>query len=326
MTDPGARRPTCSVAIHSFNRRDLLDRALDTLLAGIDPSDVEVIVSDSGSTDGSCELVRRRYPSVRLVELETDRGLAAGRNAGMQLAQGIYTLMMDEDVVITPEHIKRFVGLMEAHPQAGILAFRKVDERGEALYQYHVPAPSTMNLLFFIMLEWSVVEGLRSLKRRFRIGEAVPGSREEIVEIPYHGGALLFVRTEAARQVGPWDENIFFYGEDFDWCYRFRRCGWKILYFPQITVQAFHGTNSRRTRRTSLIAMKSRRYLFLKYLGAGYLPLYYIIALLGLIPKSGYYLIQSVRGRDARDLPFQRWLWYAVRTIFGRPPTVALKG
>ena len=319
-------RPEFSVVIHSLNRKALLERAMSTLADGTDPSSMEIIVSDSGSTDGSRELVRECYPHVRLVELQEDRGLAAGRNAGMLLAQGAFVLMMDEDVVITREQITLLGDLMRAHPEAGILACCKVDERGEALYQHHVPAPSSLNLLFFVMHEWSLQEGLRALKRFLNVGEGRPHERKEVVEIPFIGGALLLARSDAIRQVGPWDENIFFYGEDFDWCYRFRRLGWKILYFPQIKVRAFRGTNSVRTRRASLIAMRSRRYLFFKYLGKRYLPFYYALALLGLIPRTSYYLVQHVLSRDAGDITLGRWLWYSIRTILGAPSALALKG
>ncbi len=328
MVSRDGNRPQCSVVIHGFNRRALLDRALSTLLNGTGPASagMEIIVADSGSVDGSRDLVKDRYPHVRLVELPEDRGLAAGRNAGMQVARGDYILMMDEDVAIPPKQIEQLVDLMRAHPEAGIVACCKVDEHGDALYQHHVPAPSSMNLLFFLMHEWSIQEGLRALKRLLNIGERRPHERREVVEIPFIGGAVLLVRSEAIRQVGPWDENIFFYGEDFDWCYRFRRHGWKILYFPQVKLQAFRGTNSVRMRRASLIAMRSRRYLFLKYLGKRCLPFYCVLALLGLIPRTGYYLVQHLRGLDTGDIPIRRWLWYSIRTIMGVPPPLALRG
>jgi GT2 family glycosyltransferase len=286
---------------------------------------MEIIVSDSGSADGSRELVKTRYPGVRLVELPEDRGLAAGRNGGMLVARGDFVLMMDEDVVITQEQVGRLVRLMQAHPEAGIVTCCKVNAQGEALYQHHVPAPGTLNLPFFITQEWSIQEGLRALKRLLRVGESRPHEQDEFVEIPFIGGAFLLARAEAIQQVGPWDENVFFYGEDFDWCYRMRRLGWKILYFPQIKVQAFHGTNSARTRRASLVALQSRRYLFFKHVRRGYRPVYYPMALLGLIPRAAYHLVQHVRGRDRGDVPLGRWLWHSIRIIVGRPPALSLR-
>ncbi len=314
----------CSVVIHSFNRKTFLDRSLRTLTRDFDPSVVEIIVSDSGSTDGSRELVRAAYPQVRLVELTEDRGLAAGRNAGMRVAAGEVVLLIDEDVVVTLPEVRRLAALMREHPGAGLLTCCKVDEHGVALYRHHVPLPTSMNLLFFVTLEWSLQEGLRTIKRWLDIGERRPHQDQQLAEIPYVGGAVLTARAAAIEQVGPCDENIFFYGEDFDWCYRFRRAGWKILYFPQVTVQAFHGTNSARTKRASLVALRSRRYLFLKYVGRWYLPIYWPMALVGLIPKALYYLVQR-RGGGAPDLSLSRWFLDAVRIIVGRPPAVALR-
>lgn len=318
--------PQCSVVIHSLNRRPMLDRALSTLVNGGIPPSMEIIVSDSGSEDGSRELVKTQYPQVRLIELPEDRGLAAGRNGGMLVARGAFVLMMDEDVVITKEQIGQLVELMRAHPEAGIVTCCKVDARGEALYQHHVPAPGTLNLPFFVTQEWSIQEGLRALKRLFRVGEGRPHQQKEFVEIPFIGGAFLLTRAETIRDVGPWDENIFFYGEDFDWCHRVRRRGWKILYFPQIKVEAFHGTNTARTRRSSLVALQSRRYLFFKHVPRSFRPTYYPLALLGLIPRTAYHFIQHLRGRDRGDVPLGRWLWHSIRIIVGRPPALSLRG
>jgi GT2 family glycosyltransferase len=320
-----AASPECSVVIHSFNRRAMLDRALRALVDGAGPETLEVIVADSGSTDGSREWVKTRFPQVRLVELPGDRGLAAGRNAGLRAARGAFILVMDEDVVVTRDQVLLFAELMRTHPEAGLLACCKVDERGEALYQYHVPLPSSLNLWFFIVVEWSLQEALRMLRRRFELGARRPHEDVHVAEIPFIGGALLFARSEAIAQVGLFDEHITFYGEDFDWCFRFRARGWKILYFPQIAVQAFHGTNSQRTMRASLVALRSRRYLFSKHVGARYLPFYAALAGVGLIPKGVYYLLQRLRGRR-EDLSVSRWLWYALRTIAGLPPALTLKG
>lgn len=323
---PVRSRALCSVVIHSFNRRPFLDRALSALSERALPRDLEVIVSDSGSTDGSRELVIQKYPWVRLLELPEDRGLAAGRNAGIRVARGAYVVVMDEDVVVTPNLIDELIQVMEARPDAGVVTCCKVDERGGALYRHHVPAPSSLRLPFFIVMEWSIQETLRAVKAFLHVGAERPHETAQMVEIPFVGGAFALVRSDAIAQVGLLDESIFFYGEDFDWWYRFRRRGWKILYLPQVTVQAFRGMNTHRSRRASLIALQSRRYLFAKYVGRWNLPVYAVIALIGLIPRTVYYLLQTVRGQSvAEDIPVGRWLWSAVRVIAGRPADLSLQ-
>ncbi len=308
----------CSVVFLNWNKGKRLRRALMALR---EPSSLrlEVIVVDNGSTDGSPDLIQSEFPEVRLLKTGRNLGIARGKNVGLRVATGTFVLVADDDVVVRPEQIEALVRIARENPSAAVIAPMKVDDRGEPLYTHHVPGPSRLGFAHFLVAEWSLQELGRWVKRTVGWGERVPHENKELVEIPFIGGGVMLVRNEAIREVGLLDENIFFYGEDFDWCWRFRQQRWKVLYAPQIRVVAAYGVNARRTKRASLISLQSRRYLFTKYVGRRWLPVYVAVALAGLLPKTVYYGVRDLLRPVPGDLPLRTWLWQAVACIFGRP-------
>jgi GT2 family glycosyltransferase len=309
----------CTVVILNWNKRALLRRSLEVLrdVASL-PYRVEIVVVDNGSTDGSREMVRREFPAARLIENPRNLGIAQGKNVGLRAARGEFVLLLDDDTTIHPAQLAALIDTARAHPKAGIVSCMKVRETGAPLYEYHVPSPSTLGLGFFVVTELSLIEVARAIKRLLRLGAPVPHETRPLVEIPYIGGGIMLVRMRAIAEVGLMDGNIFFYGEDFDWCYRFRQRGWKILYMPQIRVISAHGVNAVRTKRASLVALRSRRYLFEKYLGKRYLPIYAMVALAGLLPKLAHYGLQRLRGGGRQDISTWEWFRGALQCIAGR--------
>jgi len=322
---PDAAPPAydCSVVVLNWNKRDRLRLGLEALHR---PSSLrlEVIVVDNSSTDGSPEMVRRHFPQVLLLEAGHNLGIARGKNLGLRAASAEFVLVADDDVLVYPEQLEALLQVARENPHAAVVAPMKVDDRGEPLYTHHVPGPSTLGFAHFLVAEWSLQELARWVKRTVGWGERAPHESKTLVEIPFVGGGVMLVRAEAMRQVGLLDENIFFYGEDFDWCWRFRQAGWKVLYAPQVRVVAAYGVNARRTKRASLVSLRSRRYLFTKHVGPRWLPLYIIVALLGLAPRLVYYGVRDLLHPVPGDIPLGAWLRGALACILGFPVDLRL--
>lgn len=305
----------CTVVILSWNRRDLLLRSLRALHETNGSRQLEVLVVDNASTDGSPEVVRSQFPGVRLIENDLNLGAAEGRNVGLRAATSELILLLDNDTTIERWQVDVLIDTMKAHPEAGMLACMKVHPTGEPMHTFHIPPPTALNFWFFLMNEWSLIEGTRILKRLLKWGEEIPHQSQDLVEIPYIGGGIMLVRARAVREVGLLDNQIFIYGEDFDWCFRFRQRGWKILYAPKIRVVSGFGTSTIRTKASSLVALRSRRYLFEKHVGRKYLGLYRAIAVLGLVPKLTFYVLRDLLGPQGADLPTREWLLRAIDAI-----------
>src|SRR5262249_10110334 len=123
MSVHSAARPLVSAIIPTRNRAHLLPGAIDSVLAqeGLGAQfDVEITVVDDASSDATSEVVRR-YPAVRYIRLETQRGAAAARNAGIKASTGKYVAFQDDDDLWLPEKLRVQTAAMERHPEVGVV-------------------------------------------------------------------------------------------------------------------------------------------------------------------------------------------------------------
>ena len=129
---PPARNSTVtlSVVVVSYNRRDLLARCLDAVLADPDAPDFELFVVDNASHDGSAEMVRQQYPGVRLIANRENVGFGKANNQAFAQATGRYLLMLNPDTVARPGALRALVEYAEAHPAVGAVGGRLEYEDG----------------------------------------------------------------------------------------------------------------------------------------------------------------------------------------------------
>jgi GT2 family glycosyltransferase len=209
-----------SVVVVTYNALPWIERCLESARG------FETIVVDHGSSDGTLELVRRRFPEARLLEQE-NKGLGAGSNAGMRIASGQYFLLLNSDAWAVGDAVGQLVAFADAEPEAAVVGPKLLNPDGTL--QRSVRGFPT---LWRLATEYFF---LRKLAPRSRALNAFYASRfphDEVREAEFLMGACLLVRREAADTVGLFDEDFFMFSEETDWCYRFRQAGWKVLFFP----------------------------------------------------------------------------------------------
>ncbi len=213
-----------SIVVVTYNALPWIERCLESVRT------YETIVVDHGSTDGTLELVRERFPEARLVEQE-NRGFGAGNNAGMRVASGRYFLLLNPDAWLTEGAIERLVAFADEHPEAAVVGPRLLNPDGTLQRSVRgYPTPWRIGTEYFF---------LRKLAPRSRALNAFFGANfdhESVREAEFLGGACLLVRREAVDSVGGFDEDFFLMSEEVDWCYRFRQAGWKVLFYPGAEV------------------------------------------------------------------------------------------
>jgi GT2 family glycosyltransferase len=190
----------------------------------------EVIVVDHGSSDGTLELVRERFPEARVIEQE-NRGMGGGNNAGMRAAQRRYTLLLNSDAWVVDGAVERLAGYLEAHPRVAVAGPRLQNPDGSL--QRSVRGFPT---LWRVATEYLY---LRKLAPRSNLVNAFYGGGfryDETSEVETLYGAALLVRREAADQVGLFDEAFFMFSEETDWTYRFRQAGWSVVFVADAEV------------------------------------------------------------------------------------------
>jgi N-acetylglucosaminyl-diphospho-decaprenol L-rhamnosyltransferase len=227
-------RPDVSVVVVTYNGMPYVERCLESVAGH------ETIVVDHGSSDGTLELVRERFPQAALIEQE-NRGLAAGWNTGIRAGSGKYILLLNSDAWALDDAIDRLAAFADDHPDAAVVGPRLLNPEGTLQRSIRgFPTPWRLATEYF---------GLRKLAPRSRALNAFYGGGSDhasVQEVEFIKGTCLLVRREAVDEVGPADESFFLFSEEVDWCYRFALAGWKTLFFPGAEVVHVGGATWRR--------------------------------------------------------------------------------
>ncbi len=231
--------PVLSVIIVSWNVRDLLDDALDAVYtAGTHTPELEVIVVDSASVDGTPEMIRERYPQVHLIASDENLGFAKGNNRGMAAARGDFLLLLNADTIVLGDALAVLVSYLQEHPDTGMVGPRLLNADGTTQSsRRRVP---NLPVLF---LESTWLQGLASKRQlaRFYLEDRADS---EVQVVDWLTGAAMLIRREVLGDVGGLDEGFFMYSEELDWCHRIGDAGWKIVYTPAAEIVHYGGKSS----------------------------------------------------------------------------------
>ena len=220
----------------------------------------EVIVVDNGSTDGSPELVRGRFPTVELIANGENRGFSAANNQGIEQALGRYVFLLNSDAALGESALGTLVAYADQHPEAGVLGPKLLNPDGSL-------QPSGGR---FPTLTSTVAElfGLGRLTGRPRYGTRRDYDRPAAVDEV--SGAAMLIARRVIDQLGGLDERFAWGYEDVDFCLRARRAGWQVHYVPQArVVHDWGGSRRLAPAATTLKAIAGRRWYFRKHFGAG---------------------------------------------------------
>jgi len=250
-----------SVIVVSWNTRELLAQCLQSVYDTAGELQVEVIVVDNASSDGSVEMVRRDFPQVQIIANAENVGFVRANNQAIERCRGRYVLLLNSDTQALPGSLDKTVRFMDEHPRAGIAGVRLLNPDG-TFQASHTPFPTLWRefLILSGLGRWLIQPTFPSCGPQVEKGaQAIKG---------YVEGAYLIARREVVEQVGGLDERIFMYAEDVDWCYRFHQAGWEVWYLPQAPIIHYGGQSSKRRRgRMEAELYRSRVYFFRKHYG-----------------------------------------------------------
>ncbi len=230
--------PDLSVIIVNWNVRDLLRRCLHSILASLPACQLEIIVVDNGSTDGSPEMVRTEFPQVHLMANPDNRGFTAANNQGLAVARGRYVLLLNPDTEVVGDALETLVAFADAHPDVGVVGPQLLNPDG-TVQSSRRRFPTLATAL--LESTWLQPYAPRRLLARYYV---LDRPDDEVQDVDWVTGAALMARREAVEQVGPLDEGFFMYSEELDWCRRFRAAGWRVIYLPTARIIHHEGKSS----------------------------------------------------------------------------------
>ena len=217
-------QPDVTVVVVTWNALPWLEQCLDSVRGR------DVIVVDHGSTDGTVAFVREHHPAVRMIEQE-NKGMGAGNNAGMRIADGRYFFLLNSDAWVVDDGLDELVRVADAHPEAAVVGPKLLNTDG-TLQRSARGEPTLWGLATEYLFIRKLAPHTRLLNPLYRGDFA----HDETAEVDWLYGPALLVRREAADAVGLFDEDFFMFSEEVDWLTRFRRAGWKVLFHPGAEV------------------------------------------------------------------------------------------
>ncbi len=290
--------PDLSVIIVSWNVRDLLRDCLRSVLAGAGGLVLELIVVDSGSADGTAEMVREEFPQVHLIARPDNVGFPKGNNLGLEVANGRYILLLNPDTVVVGEALPTAVAYLAAHPAVGMVGCQLLNSDG-SVQSSRRRFPTLMTAVY--ESTWLQPLAPRQLLRHYYAEDVAD---DETAEVDWVMGAFLLTRREIIAQVGGMDEAYFMYSEELDWCKRIKAAGWQVVYLPTAQVIHHQGKSSEQasTQRHIHFNRAKLRY-FRKYHGR--LPAL-LLRLILLLNFAAQLLLETAKGIVGHKRPL-RW-------------------
>ncbi|HSJ30542.1 MAG TPA: glycosyltransferase, partial [Longimicrobiales bacterium] len=190
--------------------------------------DMEVVVVDNDSSDGSADMVAQSFPGVRLIRAGRNLGFAGGNNLALRNSSADFVLVLNPDVEVNAAALDALMTFLD-HDAPAAAAPLLMGDDGQAQPHMYRRFPTFAQVLLF----WTVIGPLTRRigpLRRAIFEHDLRGDRS--VQVDQLPGAALMMNAAALRTVGPMDDGYFVWWEDVDWCYRARRAGVPLTVLP----------------------------------------------------------------------------------------------
>jgi GT2 family glycosyltransferase len=238
-----------SVIVVSYNTRALLRDCLHSVYREGSQLNLEVFVVDNHSLDGSREMVERQFPEVQLICNQVNVGYSTANNQALRICRGTFILLLNSDTVVHPGVFDATIAHMQQHRDIGALTCKVMLTTGQLDLACRRTFPTPM------VAFWRIV-GLSRLfphSRFFAKYNLTFLDENKTYDVDAVMGAFMLLRRDVFLEVGLLDEQFFMYGEDLDWCYRIRQAGYRIVYYPEVSILHYKGASSNRRRPPNMV-------------------------------------------------------------------------
>jgi GT2 family glycosyltransferase len=247
-----------SIVVVNYNVKNLLKKCLESIFKCQKDIEFEVIVVDNNSKDHSQEMLKRDFPQVQLIENKRNVGFSRACNQGIKRGQGRYILLLNPDTEFTPGGFKKMIDFMDSKPEVGICGPKMVNEEGKLQFScrsfpsYLTAISSSQSILNRIFPE-------NFLSQKYLLKEK---DHSQIGEVDWVSGSCLLAKREMFEKIGLLDERFYMYVEDVDLCYRAKKSGFSVFYFPPVTVIHHIGKSTQKKKFTMLLEHHRSMYYF----------------------------------------------------------------
>lgn len=252
-----------TISIATLGKYEALADCLRSIFREDDPrfSFRVCIVYNGPGGDGVCDRIRSAFPIARLIERKGPLGFCAPHNLVLRQARSRFVLVLDDDTVVPKGTLPRMIGFMDGEPRAGIAGCKTLNPDGsfQPTFGRHPSLRSEFAGIF---------RAESPMPRRLYRDLALPR------DVDWLHGSFMLVRAEALAMAGVFDERYYTYICEYDWCYRIRSAGWRVMYVPGAEIVHVGGEHSINTSHTEAKSYSrivhsyvNRFYFFSKHYG-----------------------------------------------------------
>lgn len=251
--------PVLSIIIVTWNGKRYALECLESLYAHPLEVPIEIIVVDNASTDGTPDAIRAQFPDVHVVGNQANLGFAKANNIGVALSRGKYVCLINSDVVVFPGCLDRMLALMQTNQDVGIIGPKMICPDG-SVGRSVMRLPTVWNTLCAAV----ALNSIFPTSRLFAGFSVRSDAIANVKDVQVVGGWFWMVSRTALQQVGGLDERFFMFGEDIDWCHRFREAGWRVVFCGEAEALHYGGASSADAPARSYVEMRRANLQYFK--------------------------------------------------------------
>ena len=229
-----------SVIILNYNVRFFLEQCVASVQEALTNIDSEIIVVDNNSSDDSCEMIKMRFPNVKLIVNNSNLGFPKGNNIGVAVANGDYICILNPDTVVASDTFEKILAFAEKQENLGIVGCKLIDGSGNFLPESKRGIPTPFVALTKIFGLYKLFPNWRLFNRYY----AQHLSENETGKVAILVGAFMIMKRDLYNEIGGFDENCFMYSDDIDLSYMALKSGKLNYYFHETSVIHYKGEST----------------------------------------------------------------------------------
>ncbi len=251
-------RPTVSVLIVSYNVKQYLGQALQALARSNYSGDLELIIVDNNSFDGTVDYIKNNFPAVKLIANTINRGFGKAVNQAADLATGEFILVLNPDTIVQENTIDIFTDYLLANGDVGIVGPKILNADGSLQLACKRSFP-TIGVALPKLIGLNHLFPRASWANRYNLTYL---DADETHTVDAISGSCMFLKTDLFRSLAGFDECFFMFGEDLDFCYRVKQAGYTVKYLPSTQIIHYQGESVKSAPFDSIDAFYNAMLLF----------------------------------------------------------------
>jgi GT2 family glycosyltransferase len=217
-----------AIVILNWNGENYLRKFLPILIQNTQHHSAEIVVADNASTDSSLKVLKENFPTIRVIELDTNYGFAGGYNKALAQIDAEYFVLLNSDVEVTPNWLEPLISYMDANQQVAACQPKILSYNQPTHFEHAGAAGGFIDRFGFPFCRGRVLGTVEIDNNQYN----------GVIEIFWATGACLLIRSNIYWKVGGLDDEFFAHMEEIDLCWRLKSRGYHIVCLPQSTV--FH--------------------------------------------------------------------------------------